>query len=92
MANYRKEAADRIAANDSSIAQFKARIANEKKADRADYQKKLDVLDAKNSDLKKRMDDYKAEGKSNWQIFRAEFNHDMDALGTSIKNMGSNKN
>ena len=92
MAKYRKETADRIVANDSSIAQFKARIAKEKKEDRAEYKKKIEKLNAKNSDLKKRMDDYKAEGKNNWQIFKAEFSHDMDALGSSIKNIGSAKN
>ena len=35
--------------------------------------------------MKKRMDDYKADGKDKWEIFKAEFSHDMDDLGKSIK-------
>ena len=79
--NYRKETANRIAANDQNIIEFKAKIEHDKKAAKADYNKKIAALEQRNRDMKKKMDEYKAEGKDNWVKFKAEFNHDMDELG-----------
>ena len=33
------------------------------------------------------MDEYKADGKENWEKFKAEFNHDMDGLGSAFKDL-----
>ncbi|MDP2089552.1 MAG: peptidase M23 [Flavobacteriaceae bacterium] len=88
---YRKETADKIAANDKSIAEFKARIAHEKKDAQVAYQKKIAVLEQKNSDLKKKIDAYKAEGKEQWEKFKIEFSKDMDELGTAFVNFFSSK-
>ena len=71
--SYRKETADKIAANDRSIAEFNARIRREKMDAKADY--------------KKKMDDYKAEGKENWEKFKAEFSHDMEEIGKAFKDL-----
>lgn len=85
---YRKETADKIAANNLSISDFNARIENEKKEAKTDYKKKLAVLENKNNDIKKRMEDYQAEGKEKWELFKAEFNHDMNELGLALKDLG----
>lgn len=34
------------------------------------------------------MDDYQVDGKEKWELFKAEFGRDMDALGESITNFG----
>ena len=83
--NYRKETAKKIATNNQSITEFKARVNHDKKFARADYNKKIADLEQKNHDMKKRMDDYKANGKENWETFKRELNHDMDELGKSFK-------
>jgi len=85
--NCRQETANKIATNDKSIAEFKARIEHKKKNAKADYQKKLAELEQKNNDMKKKMDDYKAEGKENWEKFKTEFNHDMNELGKAFKDL-----
>ncbi len=85
--NYRKETAYRIDANNQSIAEFRARIANEKKIAKADYEEKILRLEQKNTDIKKRLDDYQVEGKDNWQTFKLEFNRDMDELGKALKDL-----
>lgn len=87
MEKYRKEAAEKIAANDKSIAEFNARLANEKAEAKADYKEKIAVIEKKNSDLKKKMDDYKAEGKDQWDKFKIEFSKDMEDLGQAFKNL-----
>ena len=36
------------------------------------------------------MDNYKAEGKEQWEMFKTEFNHDMDELKKSYENLTKN--
>ncbi len=92
MESYRQAAIERIAANDKSTAEFKARIAKEKKEAKAEYEKKIAELDEKNSDMKKRLDEYKASGKENWEKFKAEFGRDMDTLGSAFRNFNIKNN
>ena len=82
---FKKESEEKINAHDLSIAEFKARVANEKKENRAKYEKKLAELEQKNSDLKKKLEDYKEDGKDNWDSFKLKFNHDLDELGKALK-------
>jgi phosphoenolpyruvate-protein kinase (PTS system EI component) len=84
---YRKEASEKIAANEKSIAEFNARMANEKSEAKAAYQEKINAIEQKNSDMKKKMDEYKAEGKDQWEKFKLEFSRDMDELGNAFKNL-----
>ena len=51
---------------------------------KADYHNKIMELEQKNSDMKKKLDDYKTEGKQKWEIFKTEFSHDMDELGKAF--------
>lgn len=92
MENYRKATNEKIEANNKSIAEFKTRIENEKKEAKADYIKKIEELEKKNSDVKKKMDDYKNDGKANWESFKSEFNRDMEELGNAISSFGENNN
>jgi len=85
--SYRIETANRIAANDASIAEFKTRMEHQRKAVKADYRKKIAELEEKNKEMKQKMDNYKEEGKEKWQIFKAEFSHDMDELGQAFKDL-----
>jgi chromosome segregation ATPase len=90
MEAYRKEVADKIAANNASIAAFNARVESEKSEAKADYRNKIAALEQKNTDMKKRLDDYKADGKDKWEIFKAEFGRDMDELGKAFKDLTVN--
>jgi preprotein translocase subunit SecF len=87
MENFRIETAEKFASNDKSVIDFNTRIVNEKKEAKANYQKQITDLEQKSSDMKKRIDDYKAEGKEKWNIFKTEFNHDMDELGLAFKDL-----
>lgn len=90
MEDYRNQKAAMIAANDSSIMALKAKIASEKKGVKADYETKITALEQKNRDLKVKMDNYKDEGKEQWESFKREFNHDMDELGNALKDLTVN--
>ncbi len=84
---FRQETSDRIAANDRIIADLKESVNNKDAATKADYWSKIADLEKKNSQMKTRMAEYKADGKDNWGTFKTEFNHDMDGLGTAFKDL-----
>lgn len=85
--NYRKESAERIAENDTTIAEYKIRVAEQKKSLKAEYLKKITALETQNSDMKMRMENYKEEGKEKWEIFKTEYTHDMDAMTQAFRNL-----
>ncbi len=89
--SYRKDANDKIAANEKSIAEFKARVANEKNDVRAEYKLKIAELDLKNSDMKKQINDYKADSKDKWENFKIQFTKSLNDLGVSFKNLAASK-
>jgi tRNA G10 N-methylase Trm11 len=89
--NYKKEVAAKIEANNKSIAEFNARIANEKLTAKEDYQKKIIELDQKNTDMKKRLDEYKADGKDKWTLFKEDFNHELERLTQALKELAQRK-
>lgn len=89
---YKEENDARIAANQKSIDDFKARIKADKKEATAEYRKKIADLETKNTDMKKKLDDYKEEGSENWKKFKEEFSKDMSELGTAFKDFTTTDN
>ncbi len=84
---YRKETADKVTANDKAIADFKVRIETQKQSAKGTYQKQIMELEQKNTDMKKKMDDYKVDTKEKWEAFKSEFSHDMEDLGNAFKGL-----
>ncbi|HKK44267.1 MAG TPA: hypothetical protein VJ964_02015 [Balneolaceae bacterium] len=82
---YREETTAKIAANDSMITVLKANVASKSGDGKAALEKQLAVLDQKNADMKKKLADYKVEGKEQWETFKTGFNHDMDSLSSAFK-------
>lgn len=91
LAKYKQEADDKFNANMKSIEEFNMRIEHDKKEAKADYKKKIAELEQKNTDMKKKMDEYKAEGKEKWETFKTEFSNEMDSLGKSLKDLTAPK-
>ena len=58
---FKKESKEKISSYEKTIAEFKIKIANAKKENKAQYEKKLAWLEQKNSDMKKKLEDYKDE-------------------------------
>jgi chromosome segregation ATPase len=88
---FRKETNEKIKENEKTIADFKDKMSKEKQEVREKYDKKIEQAEKKNKELKKRLAEYKEENsKSNWTSFKAEFNHDMDELGKSLKDLTVN--
>jgi hypothetical protein len=84
---FRIESEKIIVSQEKNIAEFKAKMATEKKEINADYNKKLLAMEKKNNELKRNLNDYKEEGKDKWIGFKQEFNHDMNELGKAFKDL-----
>lgn len=84
---FRKEADMKLAAQEKIIAEFKARIANEKKENRAEYEKKIAELEQQKYDMKMKLDEFKQDGKDSWTNFKSEFVRDMENLGKAINDL-----
>ncbi|MCF8451510.1 MAG: hypothetical protein K9G49_16680 [Taibaiella sp.] len=85
--SFRTETNAKIDANEKSIADLKASVAEKSAATKSAYWSKIAELEKRNSELKTRMAEYKADGKDNWGTFKSEFNHDMDGLGDAFKDV-----
>lgn len=84
---FKKESMENINAYEKSIAEFKTKIATEKKETRAIYEKKISELEQKNNQMKTKLEEYKDNGQEAWVSFKAEFNHDMNELGEAFKDL-----
>ena len=87
---FKKEYGEIIVSYEQSIAEFKAKIADEKEENRIGLEKKLAMLEQKSEDMKTKLEEYKEEGEDNWTSFKNEFNHDMEELGTAFKDLTKN--
>ena len=83
---FKKESQQKINDHEKSIAEFKARIAAEKLENKVAYEKKIAELEKKNSDLKRKLEEYKEDGQTKWAEFKTKFSHDMSELGQAFKN------
>jgi hypothetical protein len=96
MAEYQEINKAKIEANEKSLAEFNLRIKNEKLEAKAEYEKKIAELNAQNSDMKKKMEEFHAGNKANWETFKASFDKDMDNLNIAfselMKKMGIGNN
>jgi chromosome segregation ATPase len=86
---YKAEAEVKIKANDVRIAELKASMKKSGKAVTAIYKENVAILEKKNAAMKNRISDYD-KSQSNWESFKTEFNHDMDELGTALKDFTVN--
>lgn len=87
--NFRFETRYKVGANNQRIIEFKRRIESKKLKARAVYKNYIASLDQRNTDLKKRMDDYKADTEESWHAFKDDFNQDMNELGSALNNFFS---
>jgi predicted nucleic acid-binding Zn-ribbon protein len=85
--NFKRESEERIFANEQTIQAYKDRMKTDKRKIKKADQKRIDELEQRNIDMRKKIEDYQANGKDNWEAFKQEFNHDMDDLGKALKNL-----
>jgi hypothetical protein len=88
---FKTEVDLKISNNEKSIADLKVKINASEEKDKAKYEKKVDALELRNIELKKKISDYKYEGGDQWVVFKRGFNKDLKSVGKAIKNVFSKK-
>jgi hypothetical protein len=84
---YRLQIADSVDVNEKCISTCTDKISKDNRASREVYKKRTDALKQKNSDMKKNMEEYQADGKEKWEKFKVDFDHNMSELDKSIRNL-----
>lgn len=82
---FTRESETKFAANNKVIAEYKAKMTTAEGKLQAAYDKKIDMLDKKNKELKAKLDEWKDDGKSDWAQFKSELNRDLETLGNALK-------
>ena len=86
---FKGEAEMKIKTNEARIAELKSKMKTSGKALDALYAKSVDALEERNKALQARIDAY-GKGQSDWDVFKREFNHDMDGLGQAFTDLTVN--
>lgn len=85
---FKVDADAKIAQNQIKIKELKEQKTSDNAEIKEKYQKKIFVLEQKNDDLKKKIEESDKTISSKWSSFKKEFNHDMEELGKAIKDIG----
>jgi peptidoglycan hydrolase CwlO-like protein len=87
---FKLESDAKISTNEQLIADLKTYSKDKKKEVKLEYEKAISDMEAKNYELKEKVETQKDSSNEKWQSFKREFNHDMDELGQSLKDLGKN--
>jgi len=88
---FKSDAEFRIRTNENRIDEFKVEIKTASRKFKAKYEKEVLVLEQKNIELKKKILEYKYEGKDKWEEFKRGFNHDLDVVGKTLQDLFTKK-
>jgi phosphoenolpyruvate-protein kinase (PTS system EI component) len=86
LSNFKQETDKTISANEKKIYDIRIRMEKDKMSAKEDYKRLISELEQKNSALKQRMDSYQDESQVKWDLFKTEFNKDMNDLQESLNN------
>ena len=87
----REEYDQRIEANKEKIRELRDAKREGKKEIDAAYEARIDELEERNEELRRRLNEYEGTDKSGWERFKEEFRHDMNQLGESIEGLFEDK-
>jgi hypothetical protein len=83
---FRSESELKIRDNEIRITELNVKLKKPGEIFDARYEKKIAILELQNKDMKARLEAYE-KIQSNWEPFKREYNHDMDAIGEALKDL-----
>jgi hypothetical protein len=81
---FKLETENNIKNNELRIAELRVQLEKPGKIFDPIYKNKIEVLEQKNLDMKNRLIFYE-NNQSDWEIFKTEFNHDMNELVKALR-------
>jgi hypothetical protein len=80
----------KLVENKKVINDLKAKINDKDRKTQTLYYKQLEKLQLRNTELKLKIENYKQGPSQKWELFKVDFNKDLDELGKSISNTANN--
>jgi len=89
---FKTDAELKISANEKKISDFKALIKTSSGKSEAKYEKEVIKLEQKNAESRKKLSEYKYEGKDSWETFKKDFNDGLDYIRNALNDIFTKKN
>lgn len=86
---YKESIQLKLDANQAVIRDLKLKINSKGKVDRDIDEVEINKLEKRNSDLKLKIENYEQGPEQKWELFKVDFNNEMDDLGESISSMAN---
>lgn len=83
---FKNESEIKIRENEVRINELNAKMKKPGEVFDEVYAKRIENLELQNKEMRTRLTDYE-KNQGNWASFKREFNHDMDELGTALKDL-----
>jgi hypothetical protein len=83
---FRNESELKIKANEVRIAELNVKMKKPGEIFDAIYEKKITNLELQNKEMRARLVAYE-KNQTNWESFKREFNHDMEAIAQAFKDL-----
>jgi hypothetical protein len=87
---YKTSIQIKLAENEKVISDLKASIKAEDRKTQTLYNKQLENLQLRNTELKLKIETYKQGPTQKWELFKVDFNKELDKLGKSISSTANN--
>lgn len=88
---FKSDAESKIDANQKQIDNLKAAMKETTAKFKAKYENQILTLEQKNIELKKKMNEYRYEGKDNWEKFKIDFNREVDTIIVALNEIFTKK-
>jgi len=88
---FKRDAELKIDANQKQIDNFKVAMKETTAKFKAKYENQVLTLEQKNIELKKSMNEYRYEGKDNWEKFKIDFNREVDTIVVALNEIFTKK-
>jgi len=86
---YKTNSEKIIAANRDTMIAFKTRLRNVNAKIRMSLDSAEQALERANADLEARIEAFKADGQDAWMQFKAQFDHSMDSVRSSLQDLNN---
>ena len=87
---YKSSIQIKLVENEKVITDLKAKIKDKERKTQTLYYRQLENLQIKNTELKLKIENYKQGPTQKWELFKVDFNNELDDLGKSISNTAKN--
>ncbi len=87
---YKSSIQIKLAENEKVISDLIASIKAEDRKTQTLYNKQLENLQLRNTELKLKIETYKQGPTQKWELFKLDFNKELDKLGKSISSTANN--